>query len=162
MDEHTEKTQTERLREFETLCRQKGLKVTPQRMAVFKVLLKTKTHPTAEEVYHQVRKEMPSISLDTVNRTLNTLLHIGAAFLVEGTGQPKRYDGGLEDHQHFRCLQCGAVIDFDYEPYKNIEVPDYLQEQFTVLRKSVYFEGICKRCSEQEEPLKEGRSSLCQ
>lgn len=156
------KTIEERLKDFEALCRSKGLKITPQRIAVLKALLGMKTHPTAEEVYSQIRREMPNISLDTVNRTLNTLLQIGAAFLVEGTGQPKRYDGGLEDHQHFRCLQCGAVIDFNYGPYKNIEVPPHLKEQFTVLRKSVYFEGICKRCLEQKEQLEEGRNPVCQ
>jgi Fur family peroxide stress response transcriptional regulator len=161
MIENAEPKLDEQLKKFESLCREKGLKVTPQRMAVFRVLLGTKTHPTAEEVWREVRKEIPSISLDTVNRTLNTLLQMGAAFLVEGTGQPKRYDGGLEDHQHFRCLQCGAVIDFQYEPFANIEVPADLKD-FTILRKSVYFEGICKRCSEQKEMLKEGRSSVCQ
>ncbi len=162
MSKETVKTIEERLKEFETLCRSKGLKITPQRLGVFRVLLESKEHPTAEEVYRQVRREMPSISLDTVNRTLNTLLQIGAAFLVEGTGQPKRYDGGLEDHQHFRCLRCGTIIDFQYEPFETIEIPSCLADQCTVLRKSVYFEGICKRCLEQKEQLEEGRSAVCQ
>lgn len=143
----------EKLNEFEKQCRQKGLKITPQRVAVYKALIESADHPTADEVYQHVRKEFNNISLDTVNRTLHTLTRIGTAFLVEGTGQPRRYDGGLEDHQHFRCVTCGAVIDFHYEPFDNIHVPEELAGQFTVLRKSVYFEGICNQCMGNKEVM---------
>lgn len=136
-----------KIRVFEGQCRQKGLKVTPQRVAVYKALIRTDTHPTAEEVYKMVRRDISSISLDTVNRTLLTLAEIGAAFQVEGTGQPRRYDGGMEDHQHFRCIKCGKIVDFHYEPFDNIEVPAHLQGQFQVMRKTVYLEGICRSCS---------------
>lgn len=139
-----------KLTEFEKRCKTNGLKITPQRIAVYRVLIESSDHPTAEEVYQQVRKELNNISLDTVNRTLHTLTQIGAAFLVEGTGQPKRYDGGLENHQHFRCMRCGAIIDFHYEPFDNIHVPEEFAGQFTVLRKSVYFEGLCNQCAENQ------------
>ena len=137
-----------KLRSFEDRCRGNGLKITPQRVAVYKALVSTDTHPTAEEVHKMVRKDISNISLDTVNRTLLTLAEIGAAFQVEGTGQPRRYDGGLEDHQHFRCIKCGKVIDFHYEPFDNIEMPAHLLGQFQIMRKTVYLEGTCKTCSE--------------
>lgn len=130
---------------FHDRCREAGLKMTPQRLAVYKALIQTDTHPTSEDVYQAVRQEMPNISPDTVNRTLQTLSEIGAAFVVEGTGQPRRYDGGMEDHQHFRCIKCGKIIDFHYEPYDNIETPAHIGD-FKVLRKSVYLEGYCKDC----------------
>jgi Fur family peroxide stress response transcriptional regulator len=107
----------------------------------------TDTHPTAEEVHKMVRQDISSISLDTVNRTLLTLVEIGAAFQVEGTGQRRRFDGDLEDHQHFRCIKCGKIVDFHYEPFDNIEIPAHLQGRFQVMRKTVYLEGICKSCS---------------
>ena len=135
-----------KLQRFESQCRQNGLKVTPQRIAVYKALINTDTHPTAEEVHKMVRQEISSISLDTVNRTLLTLAEIGAAFQVEGTGQPRRYDGGLEDHQHFRCIKCGKIIDFHYEPFDNIEIPAHLKGRFRILRKTVYLEGSCENC----------------
>lgn len=131
--------------EFHDRCRAAGLKMTPQRVAVFKALIGTDKHPTAEDVYRDVRLEMPNISLDTVNRTLLTLAEIGAAFVVEGTGQPRRYDGGMDDHQHFRCLKCGKIVDFHYEPYDNIDVPAAIGH-YKVLRKTVYFEGYCDAC----------------
>lgn len=142
----TEKMWNTKLIGFHDRCRQTGLKMTPQRLAVYKALIRTDMHPTAEDVYREVRKEMPNISLDTVNRTLLTLAEIGAAFIVEGTGQPRRYDGGMEDHQHFRCIKCGKIIDFHHEPYDNIEVPASLGH-FKILRKTVYFEGFCLDCN---------------
>ena len=143
-----------KLRGFEDRCRRNGLKVTPQRVAVYKALIGTDTHPTAEEVHKMVRRDISSISLDTVNRTLLTLAEIGAAFQVEGTGQRRRFDGGLEDHQHFRCIKCGKIVDFHYEPFDNIEIPAQLQGRFQILRKTVYLEGICKSCSFEKSKIK--------
>ena len=136
-----------KLESFEDLCHRNGLKVTPQRVAVYKALIATDMHPTAEEVRRIVRQDIANISLDTVNRTLLTLTEIGAAFLVEGTGQPRRYDGGTDDHQHFRCIKCGKIVDFYHESFDNIHVPDALKDRFKILRKTVYFEGLCERCA---------------
>ena len=135
----------EKLDAFCDRCRQAGLRITPQRLAVYKVLVQTDTHPTAEDVFKGVRRELPTISLDTVNRTLLTLAEIGAACIVEGTGQPRRFDGGLEAHQHFRCLKCGKITDFHYAPYDAIELPPGFDDM-RVLRKTVYLEGYCKGC----------------
>jgi Fur family peroxide stress response transcriptional regulator len=134
---------------FQARCRQMGLKVTPQRMAVYNALIATKEHPSAEIVYRQVKKTFPSISLDTVNRTLLTLDSIGAAFAVEGSGDPKRYDGNLQTHQHFKCIKCKRIIDFHHKPFENIPIPRTLGKRFTILRKTVYFEGICDLCGEK-------------
>jgi Fur family transcriptional regulator, peroxide stress response regulator len=143
--------QNEQLAAFESRCHQHGLRVTPQRIAIYKALVHTDSHPTADEVCRLVRDEIPNISLDTVNRTLLTLTAIGAAFQVEGTGQPRRFDGGLDDHQHFLCVKCGKVIDFRHEAFDNIDVPESIQGQFQILRKTVYLEGFCRACAEQNE-----------
>lgn len=142
----TGKKPTERLDDFRTDCRKAGLKVTPQRMAVYKALAESKEHPSAEMLLHTVRKTHPNISLDTVNRTLLTLNEIGAAFIVEGSGSPKRFDANLENHQHFKCIKCKKIFDFHHKPFDNIKVPKQLSRKFTVLRTTVYFEGICDLC----------------
>ena len=134
---------------FQTKCRRAGLKITPQRMIVYKVLLETKEHPSAEMVYQKVRKVLPSISLDTVNRTLLTLSEIGVAFIVEGSGDAKRFDGNLENHQHFKCIKCKRIVDFYHKPFDNIPVPKSISKKFTVLRKAIYFEGICDLCAKK-------------
>ena len=154
--QETKLTQTEiheKMRLFENRCRDKGLKITPQRIEIYKALIESTEHPTADEVYRQVRREMSNISLDTVNRTLHTLTEMGVAYVVEGTGQPRRYDGGQEDHQHFRCIKCGTIIDFHYEAFDNIPVPDHLKGQFTIVRKTVSFEGICDKCTTNKQVM---------
>lgn len=133
---------------FQARCRETGLKVTPQRMAVYKALVETTEHPSAEVVFRRVRRTFPSISLDTVNRTLLTLNEMGAAFVVEGSGDAKRFDADLSAHQHFKCIKCRRIIDFHYEPYDRIEIPENLASRFTVLRKTVYLEGLCNQCEE--------------
>ena len=123
-----------------------GLKITPQRMAIYKELVESHEHPSAEVLYEKIRKTFPNISLDTVNRTLVTMSEIGLAELVEGTGGAKRFDGELEKHQHFKCIKCKRIIDFHHEPLDDLKLPAEIEEKFTVLRKSVYIEGICDLC----------------
>jgi len=134
---------------FQARCREAGLKVTPQRVAVYKVLLETKEHPSAEVVFQNVREVFPSISLDTVNRTLHTLSEIGVAFAVEGSGDAKRFDSNLESHQHFKCVKCKRIVDFYHKPFNNVPVPKSISKKFTVLKKAIYFEGICDLCGEK-------------
>jgi len=131
---------------FTGLCREMGLKVTPQRIAIYRELINTDAHPSAEVLYEKVRKLFPSISLDTVNRTLLTLNDIGAAFVVEGSGDAKRFDGGMEKHQHFKCVKCKRIVDFHYKPFDVIRVPGSIAKKFKILKKTVYVEGICDLC----------------
>ena len=131
---------------FQAKCRQAGLKVTPQRMAVYKTLVGSTEHPSAETVFRQVRKIFPNISLDTVNRTLLMLNEIDAAFVLEGLGGPKRFDANLKPHHHFKCVKCKRIIDIWHEPFDDIRVPESISKKFTVSRKAVYLEGICDKC----------------
>jgi Fur family peroxide stress response transcriptional regulator len=130
---------------FSTKCRNSGLKVTPQRMAVYRALIVSREHPSAENLFRQVRQELPNISLDTVNRTLLTLNQIGAAYTVEGSGDAKRFDGNPDDHQHFKCVKCKKIVDIYDENFGEIQTPAVLNG-CSVLRKTVYFEGICDTC----------------
>jgi Fur family peroxide stress response transcriptional regulator len=131
---------------FRARCHEAGLKVTPQRLAVYQVLLETDQHPSAEMVFQSVRRIHPNVSLDTVNRTLLTLSEIGAAFIVEGSGDAKRFDANLGNHQHFKCVKCKKIMDFHHEPFDRIAVPQSLLDGFTVLRTTVYSEGVCSQC----------------
>ena len=136
----------DKINEFTMKCRNAGLKVTPQRLEVFRALVQTDEHPTAEAVCSQVRQAMPHISLDTVNRTLLTLSEIGAAFIVEGTGQARRFDANFDTHQHFRCVKCRRIVDFYHEPFNQVQVPSEINNKYQIIRKTVYFEGYCDKC----------------
>lgn len=139
----------DKIADFEQLCRKAGLKITPQRLEIYKELIKSKEHPSADMLWQKLRKTFPSISLDTVNRTLLTLSKIGAAFIVEGSGDVKRFDGGMENHQHFRCTQCRRIIDFHHTPFDSIAIPPELAESFLIVRSTVYLEGICRYCQKK-------------
>jgi len=131
---------------FVAQCQASGLKVTPQRVTIYKELISTDEHPSAERLYEKVRQVFVNISLDTVNRTLLTLSEIGAASIVEGSGDPKRFDGGSGRHQHFRCVECKRIVDFHHKAFDDIKVPASIGKKFTVLKKTVYLEGICDVC----------------
>jgi len=126
--------------------KEKGLKITPQRTAIFQELLKAKDHPTADGIYKRIVKKIPNISFDTVNRTLLTFSKIGITKVVEGYGQAKRYDPDMGIHHHFRCIQCGRIIDFHNKDYDNIAVPSEINKRFTVTSKKVVLEGLCGKC----------------
>jgi Fur family peroxide stress response transcriptional regulator len=71
---------------------------------------------------------------------------MGVAELIVSSGGAKRFDGGIDKHQHFKCVKCKRIIDFHHKPFDNIKLPKEISEKYTVLRKTVYFEGICDLC----------------
>jgi Fur family peroxide stress response transcriptional regulator len=135
---------------FRKKCRENNLKITPQRIVIYRELHKSKDHPYAEVLYKRVKKNIPDISLDTVNRTLLTFSKIGLVKNVEGYGEPRRYDPDLKNHHHFRCLNCNTIIDFDHKPYDDIMIPGDIEERFNVTNKKVLLEGYCDKCGQKK------------
>ena len=122
------------------------LKITPQRIVIYKELLKSKDHPSSDVIYRKVRKRYPHISLDTVNRTLSVFADIGLASVVEGRGEPRRFDPITEEHGHFRCLKCNRIADFSVPSLDLLTIPASITAKFNVARKRLVLEGTCKRC----------------
>lgn len=131
---------------FKDKCREYNLKVTPQRIVIYKEFLKSKDHPSTDGMFNRVKKIFPDISFDTVNRTLLTFSKIGIVNIVEGYGEPRRFDPDIENHHHFRCVKCNTIIDFDYKLYDNLKVPEEIHKKFFVLNKKVLLEGYCDKC----------------
>jgi Fur family peroxide stress response transcriptional regulator len=131
---------------FRTKCREANLKVTPQRTIVFESLIDDKGHPSADIVFQKVRKKIPNISFDTVNRTLLSFVDMGLLKVVEGYGRPKRFDPDLENHHHFQCLKCNTITDFSERSFDAIEVPAVIKNKFIVTGKKVVLEGLCGTC----------------
>lgn len=131
---------------FRREAKANGLKITPQRTAIFQELLKAKDHPTAESIHKRIVKKIPNISFDTVNRTLSTFSEIGLIKVVEGYWKARRYDPDTGAHHHFRCVRCARIIDFHNKDYDNLAIPAEIGERFTVTGKKVALEGLCGRC----------------
>jgi Fe2+ or Zn2+ uptake regulation protein len=103
--------ETEFDRQLRVALEANGQRYTEQRAAVYRYLLSTDAHPTADDVFTTVRHDIPDISLATVYKSLETLVGCGLAVkLTYGDGSA-RYDGRTDPHHHARCLSCGSVID---------------------------------------------------
>lgn len=131
---------------FRIKCKEANLKVTPQRTIIYEALLNDKGHPSADAVFQKVKKKVPNISFDTVNRTLLSFTDIGLLRVVEGYGRPKRFDPELKSHHHFQCLKCNTIIDFSERSFDALEVPAVIKNKFSVTGKKVVLEGICGSC----------------
>ena len=136
----------EKLRNFKKICREHGMKITPQRVAIYEELSSSNKHPSASTIHKKIKHYYPNISLGTVNSTLLVFAEIGLARVVESSGDPKRFDPNLQPHHHFKCIKCGKIIDFQSSMYDDISVPVEIDEKFVVLRKKVHLEGLCDRC----------------
>jgi Fur family peroxide stress response transcriptional regulator len=131
---------------FRQKCRQRGISVTPQRVTIYSVLMGAKDHPSAEDIYDEVRKSFPDISIDTVYRTLSTFSKMGLIDEVEGYGEAKRYDPVLEPHHHFRCRKCNRIVDFQDEGLNKLRLPVVIRGKYSVFNVKVVAEGLCDKC----------------
>ena len=136
------------LETFHQKCKEGNLKITPQRAAIYETLVNDKGHPSADVVFQRIRKKIPNISFDTVNRTLLSFADIGLLKIVEGFGRPKRFDPDMESHHHFQCIKCNKIIDFCDKTFDALEIPKDIKNRFTVTGKKVVLEGICDSCKE--------------
>ena len=125
-----------------------GQRFTEQRAAVYRFLSGTTSHPTADDVFREVRAEVPGISLATVYKSLETLVNCGlAAKLTYGDGSA-RYDARMDQHHHARCLSCDRVMDI---PGRRLgeELEKFARELdgFSVLVYRLELTGFCGACS---------------
>lgn len=132
--------------ELTQIFRARGLKITPQRQTIFRVLHDSTVHPTAEAVFDTVRSEMPAISLRTVYQTLNDLAAMGEIQAIDlGTGSA-RFDPHTGPHHHLVCDVCGRVQDVEAE-FPGVTVPDAAAFGFTVDATEIVFRGRCRDCT---------------
>jgi Fe2+ or Zn2+ uptake regulation protein len=133
--------------ELTEIFRAKGLKMTPQRQCIFRVLHRMAgVHPTAEAVHAAVVEELPTVSLKTVYQTLNDLSGMGELHHIDlGTGSG-RFDTTLDAHQHFVCERCGRVWDV-HGDFTGVRMPDDQSPGFRVSSTDIVFRGQCANCS---------------
>jgi len=128
------------------LFRDQGLRVTPQRQAIFRLLTDNDRHPTVDALYDAARVEMPTISLKTVYQTVHDLEALGQVSLLDlGTGSV-RVDPNVEAaHHHLVCSVCGMVRDVPLDASPRLPAP--YRREFAVDAVDVIFRGICEECS---------------
>jgi Fur family peroxide stress response transcriptional regulator len=136
-----------RLKRFAETCRRSGLKITHQRMEVFRELAAREDHPAAETVYQQVRRRVPAISRDTVYRTLALLEAQGLIRKAGVLFNHGRYDANTERHHHFVCTVCGRVQDFYGEALDDLPLPRSVKSLGRVQSAQVQVRGVCSGCT---------------
>lgn len=135
--------------ELTQLFRERGLKVTPQRQCIFRVLHGNDVHPTADAVHAAASADMPTISLKTVYSTLNDLAAMGEIQQLDlGTGST-RFDPNVDGHHHLVCTRCGKVRDL-YAAAR-VRVPDDQLDGFTIDSTEVVLRGLCDGCSATDD-----------
>jgi len=129
--------------------------LTDQRAAVFRFLASTDVHPTADEVFHEVRSEVPGISLATVYKSLETLVGCGLAIKLSYGDGSARYDGRTDPHHHVRCLGCGRVSDLPNRvPEGQLERLEADARDFRVTGVRLELTGYCSECDPAGEPVR--------
>ena len=125
-----------------------ALKYSRQRESIKNYLMATKEHPTADEVYMNVKQEFPNISLGTVYRNLNLLTDIGEAIKISTPNGGDRFDGKLEPHNHFLRTKCGRLLDLELDMQSIDEVNRLAAENFdgVITSSSTLFYGECSDC----------------
>lgn len=118
--------------------------MTVQRSVILDELRKLDTHPTADELYHIVRKRLPRISLGTVYRNLEHLAQSETILKLNVGENVKRFDGCRHKHHHATCLVCSRIYDILAEDLP--EEPRPVVPGFTVTGVNIFFEGYCAGC----------------
>jgi len=140
----------ERIEIFKELCKDLGLKLTPQRLGIFHMLAVSGNHPSAEDVYKRVRSRIPSISFDTVYRALNLFEQRGIIARVQHLDDRSRYDSNLTPHPHLICIKCKKIQDFFWPDFDRMAIPEETKEWGLIKNKHLELRGICRECLQNE------------
>lgn len=128
-------------KDIAVIFKQKGIKATPQRIAVYNFLVENRIHPDVETVYSNVVKDNPSFSKTTVYNCLQILADCGLLIPVKIDNEKIRYDADTSFHGHFRCERCGKIYDFKCDDTKVSDL-----DSFEIRQKDVYYSGLCSCC----------------
>ena len=139
----------QRIKHFEMVCRDEGIKLTHQRIEIFREIAQTVDHPDADQVFQRVRDRIPTVSLDTVYRTLWLLNDLGLVVTLGSSRERTRFDANLNSHHHFVCGQCGLTRDFFSNDLDNISLPDSVGSFGEIETTHVEVRGICRKCVEK-------------
>lgn len=119
-----------------------GVRPLNHRVAVYKYLLENPIHPTADDIYGELKKYMASISRTTVYNVLNLLCDQGLAKRIAIEKNEMRYDANISNHMHFKCTDCGKVYDLNTVSFPEVTIP----EGYTMQEVQVNISGNCPAC----------------
>lgn len=135
---------------FETIIqklRDNGHKITPQRLAIVKILAKSEGHPSVETIHGQIKKEFPTMSLATVYRNIVIIKSLGEVLELGFPDGSNRYDGNRPyPHPHVICIKCKTIVDPDLDSLDDMKKEVASETHFKILNHRLDFFGICANC----------------
>jgi Fur family peroxide stress response transcriptional regulator len=147
------------LERFKAAAQEAGVKMTHQRLEIFRELATTEEHPDAETLYRAVVRRVPTVSRDTVYRTLAMLGGLGLVTPLGPQREGVRFEANQEPHHHYVCVECGLVRDFESEELSRLRVPTAVTRLGTIEDAHVEVRGLCARCQRgREKPRSPSKS----
>jgi len=136
-----------RLEQIIDKLRAREFRLTPQRLAVLKILAESRNHPTAEQIYNQVRLDFPAISLATIYKTVTLLKEIGELLELNTRDGSSHFDGNKPwRHSHVICTQCKNILDFEDLPLGGLSNEAAARTGYRIIDLQLDFFGLCPRC----------------
>ena len=135
---------------FDTIIqklRDKGHKITPQRLAIVRILASSEGHPSVETIYAQLTGEFPTMSLATVYRNIVLIKELGEVLELGFPDGSNRYDGNRPTpHPHVICIRCRKIVDPDLDSLDEMKKEVAAETQFKIVNHRLDFFGICSDC----------------
>ena len=127
--------------------RENGHKITPQRLAIVKILAKSDGHPSVEDIYEQIKQDFPTMSLATVYRNIVLIKSLGEVLELGLPDGSNRYDGKKPyPHPHVICIKCKKIVDPDLDSLDSMKKEVAAETNFKILNHRLDFFGICSNC----------------
>ncbi len=136
----------DQIENFIVQCKTNALSITPQRLAIYKILIKDKTHPNPESVYNSIKPDFPTISLATVYKTLETFEKHNIISVVTPLHETVRYDAEMKNHHHIVCVRCKKVVDLMDDDLDKLQVPKKVIKGNTFVDFNIQFNVVCAEC----------------
>jgi Fur family peroxide stress response transcriptional regulator len=141
----------EQLRGFEEVCKQSGLRLTHQRLEIFRELAHDEKHPSAEDIFKRIKRRIPTVSFDTVYRTLSTFERCGIIKRVHILDDRGRFDANLKGHHHLVCTRCKRITDFYWPNFDKMDIPGAVGAWGKIKTKHAELRGLCQECAGKKE-----------
>lgn len=143
--------------EIHARFRRRAVRVTHQRMAIYRALAETTSHPTADDLYKMVQRQHPRMSRNTVYYTLGVLRQAGLVQEVNVGHEVARFDANVTLHHHLICLGCRRIVDVMDDALNQLAVSDEQAKGFHILGHRVEFHGYCAGCRHAMQSVSQTR-----
>ena len=131
--------------------KEKGHRITPQRLVILRTLVESQNHPSVEDIFAKVRVHFPTTSLATVYKTISVIKELGEVLELEFSSGHNRYDGHKPyPHPHLLCVKCKKIVDPELSSLAHLTQELVSDTGYRILSHRLDFYGICPECQKQQ------------